>query len=104
MSGKLLHSLSESARKRVVKAREQAVAAQEQIEESASYYARKAAEGMRSQPLLAGALAAAAGSVLAAMLPGSDQEDRLFGAKRDELLAEADRVYREELAKLNKSI
>lgn len=59
------------------------------VRHQASDLQRRAGRQMESQPLLFGALALAAGAVIAAALPRSDVEDRWVGPARDRLLDEA---------------
>ncbi|MWD27123.1 DUF3618 domain-containing protein [Aquicoccus sp. SCR17] len=92
--------MSEEARKRVIKAREQAYEARVKAE----YYARKSGQKAQGfyddQPLVAGALALAVGAAIGGVLPRTRREDETFGAWSDQLFDEAERVYREERAKL----
>lgn len=93
-------NMSEDARRRVVAARSRAYEAQVKAE----YYARKSREratGMfDDQPLVVGALALAVGAAIGGALPRTSREDEAFGAYRDDLFAEAERIYREERSKI----
>ena len=54
------------------------------------------------QPLIAGALALAVGAAIGAALPRSRTEDRYMGQHSDQLMADAERIFAEEKAKLGK--
>lgn len=92
--------LSDAARERVRRAREAAISAQEAVERHTSATAREIRRTSHDNPLLVGALVAAAGAVLAASLPRTSTEDRVLGSRRDQLFDEANRVFREEAGKL----
>lgn len=94
--------MSEEARRRVIKAREQAYEARVKAE----YHARRGGERAQGfyeeQPLVAGALALAVGAAIGGILPRTKREDATFGEYSDRLFDEADRIYREERSKLEK--
>jgi hypothetical protein len=94
--------LSEQARERVIAARESAVRARA----TAASYGRegrdRAVDMYEEQPLIAGALALAVGAAIGAALPRSRTEDRYMGQHSDQLMADAERIYAEEKAKLGK--
>lgn len=96
-------ALGTEARERVIAARRRAVLARQKMSESAGRNwkaGRETAVGMfEDNPLIAGALAIAAGAALAAALPSTRKEDELFGGYSDDLMDEAERVYLEELDK-----
>lgn len=92
--------MSAEARTRVRKARAAAIAAQERAEAMVSAAASEARHTARENPLFVGAAIFAAGAALGAALPRTETEDRTFGAYRDQLFDEAERVFREEQAKL----
>lgn len=92
--------MSDMARRRVVAAREKALTAQLKLESAASRAASNLNESVRSQPLAVGGAALVGGAIVGAVLPGTEREDQAFGAYRDQVLDEADRIYREEVAKL----
>ena len=85
---------------RVAQARARAYAAQAKAEMMARRARNEAANFFYEQPLVAGALAIAAGAALGAALPRTQREDQAFGAYRDQLFEEAERVYSEERARL----
>ena len=91
--------LSESARKRVIAARTRAYEAQLRAEHYASRSREKASDLFEDQPLVVGALALAAGAAIGGMLPRTSREDDAFGAYRDQIFDDAERVYHEERAK-----
>ncbi|MSU88881.1 DUF3618 domain-containing protein [Rhodobacteraceae bacterium 2CG4] len=94
--------LSDSARERVIAARARAVEARDKARRAASQGGAAATEFFRDQPLVAGALALAAGAALGSALPRSRTEDRWMGAYSDSLFDEAESIYREERAKLER--
>lgn len=67
-------------------------AAQEGGSQLADFYDR--------QPLVIGALGLAIGTAIGAIAPRTDFEDDAMGAQRDQLFAEAERIYDEEKGKL----
>lgn len=76
-----LDDLGDKARARALAAREAAYLARVEA-------ARAGARRIRETPLLAGCLLAGAGAALAALLPGTRLEDRMFGEARDRLADE----------------
>ncbi len=95
-----LEKLPPKARKRVVKARRAAIAAQENVERQARRAARKTSGFVHEQPLTAGALALGFGVLAASLLPGTRKEDALMGKRRDALMAEARNALEEEMLKV----
>lgn len=85
---------------RVARARATAYAAQAKAEMMARRARREASGFFYEQPLVTGALAIAAGAAIGAALPRTRREDEAFGAYRDQLFEEAERVYSEERARL----
>ncbi|SFP33975.1 DUF3618 domain-containing protein [Tranquillimonas alkanivorans] len=94
------HEMNEEARRRVIAARNRAYEAQVRAEYMARRGSSQAGDFFEEQPLVAGALAMAVGAAIGGMLPSTRREDEAFGAYRDDLFAEAQRVYEEESAKL----
>lgn len=94
-----LDRLPPKARKRVINAREAAIAAQESIERQTRRAARKTKGFIYEQPLAAGALALGFGVLAATLLPGTRREDALMGKRRDALMAEARNAMEEEMLK-----
>ena len=88
--------LSDAARERVIAARQAAVDAQRQAKRALHDGGDAAADLFDRQPLVVGALAFAVGAAVAAMLPRTRTEDSYLGARRDSLMAEAERVFHEE--------
>lgn len=95
-----LAKLPPAARSRVLKARHAALSAQEAVERNAKKTARKAQRLHDDQPMIAGAVAFGFGVLAAALLPNTRREDDLMGARRDALMAEAQRVMSKEMAVL----
>jgi len=93
-------ALGEEARQRVLDARARAVHMANRAERAAREgYARlrdPARDFFDDQPLVAGALAMAAGAALAGALPRTRAEDDWLGATRDRLFDEAERILAEE--------
>ncbi|EBA11166.1 DUF3618 domain-containing protein [Roseobacter sp. CCS2] len=94
-----LDQLPPNARRRVVKAREAAIAAQESIERQTRVAARKTKGFVYEQPLTVGALALGFGILAGSLLPGTRREDALLGARRDALMADARNALEEEMLK-----
>lgn len=92
-------SFSEEAKARVVAAREAALDARRRATGAASAGAEQASDFYDSQPLVAGAIAVAVGAALGGALPRTRKEDELMGAKSDELMRQAERIFLEEKEK-----
>lgn len=93
---------SDQARDRIIAARQRAVEAREAAAHQARRGRDRAVDLFEEQPLIAGALALAAGAAVAAALPRSRVEDDYLGERSDAAMAEAQRVFREEKEKLGK--
>ena len=96
--------MTEEARRRVLAARERAVEARHQMARQWDRQSRAAAGAYDRQPLAAGALAFAAGAAVAAALPRTRIEDEYMGDQSDTLLEEAERIFKEERAKLGRVV
>ncbi|MCB1426987.1 MAG: DUF3618 domain-containing protein [Zhengella sp.] len=98
--------LGESARERVIAARERAMAARYQAGRTMRRSWRQgrdtAVDFFEDQPLVAGALALAAGAAIASAIPRSRVEDDLIGEESDHLIDEAERIFDEERHKAAK--
>lgn len=92
--------MSESARRRVVEARERALIARERAGRKVQRAGAGAADFFGEHPLVAGALAVAAGAALGGAAPRTKAEDDLVGEYSDALFDEADAIFREERDKL----
>ncbi|SFJ70060.1 DUF3618 domain-containing protein [Jannaschia pohangensis] len=92
--------LSDIARDRVIAARAAAYDAQQKMSERAGDYAAAGRDAFISQPLVGGLLALGVGAMIGAMLPRTRKEDAYLGAHRDRAVAEAERIFQEESAKL----
>ncbi len=95
-----LDALPASARKRVIRARKAALAAQKQVEHSAKKAADKSKTFLQKQPLAAGAIAVGMGALIGAFLPSTRREDDLLGEHRDTVMAAARATLNEELEKV----
>ena len=92
--------LSRQARERVIAARTRAYEAQVRAEHYAALSRDKALGFYDEQPLVAGGLAVAVGAALGGLLPRTTREDETFGAYRDQVFEDAERIYRDERARL----
>ena len=84
-----LETLTGGAQTRILAARETAYAAR-------LVAARHGARLIEERPLIAGAVAVALGAAVAAVLPRTATEDRIFGPERDQLLTRARQVLDQE--------
>ena len=91
--------LGDIARQRVVEARRKALRAQERAEHHARVARGRSTGFYFENPLAVGVGIAAVGAATAMALPRTRMEDDTFGAHRDALLAEADRVMHEEMSR-----
>ena len=94
-----LAELPEPARRRVLQARRAAIDVQEKLDRQAAIAARKARSYHYRQPLSTGAIAVGLGALVAAMLPRTRLEDDMLGAKRDELLQQAEFTLKDEFSR-----
>ncbi len=97
-------ALGEEARARVIAARERAIEARDQAERAMRRGADQAADFYNDHPIVAGALAVAAGAAVAGALPRSRFEDEHIGGYSDDLFHEAERIYQEERDKAEKVV
>ena len=88
--------LSEAARARVIAARERAVEARREAIRAARRGGQAAGDFFERQPLVAGALAFAAGAAIAALLPRTRLENEYLGQYSDDLIRQAEDIYAEE--------
>lgn len=88
-AGEKVAEYSDAANRRLHDAQHAVHEGYDAVRDRASDFQRRAGQQMESQPLLFGALALAAGAVIAAALPRSSVEDRWVGPARDRLLDEA---------------
>ncbi|MBP1806421.1 DUF3618 domain-containing protein [Rubellimicrobium aerolatum] len=91
-----LDSLPEGSRERIVAAREKAYGAMLRAERTGRDVVRDPTRALEEHPLVAGAVAFALGAAVAAVLPGTEAENRAFGSERDRLMGDASRLLREE--------
>lgn len=95
-------TFSEEARNAVVAARERAIHARDAAYDYGRQGRDKAVDLFEDHPMIAGALALAVGSAIAAALPRSRTEDAYLGEESDRLMHEAERIFADEKAKLSK--
>lgn len=91
-----LEGLSHEAQDRLLAARESAYAARMEL-------ARRAGRMIEDHPLVAAGIGMAIGAAVGAALPGTATEDRLLGADRDRLLAQAKGLLRQEQDKATRA-
>jgi hypothetical protein len=100
--------LGAQARERVERAGSGVADRAHDARERASYYGRRARQGvLRSldeQPLVLGAIGLAIGAALGAALPPSETEDELMGETRDKALRRAKEVGREQAEKAREAV
>ncbi len=94
--------MSADARERIIAARERAIAASEQASRGMSQGADRAVDFFEEHPLVAGALAFAVGAAIAGGLPRTRYEDDYFGEESDHFYDEAERIFHEERAKVER--
>ncbi|MFZ3585452.1 hypothetical protein ACOI1H_25560, partial [Loktanella sp. DJP18] len=92
--------MSAAARDRIVAARKQATEAYDQVYDAAQQGGSQLADFYDRQPLVIGALGLAIGAAIGAVAPRTDFEDDAMGKQRDQLFAEAERIYDEEKGKM----
>ncbi|PRY93743.1 uncharacterized protein DUF3618 [Hasllibacter halocynthiae] len=92
--------MDDHGKDRVAEARARAYAAQAWAEEKARNARSGANDFFSEQPLVAGAIAVAVGAAVGGMLPRTRREDEVFGAYRDQLFDEAERVFQEERSRI----
>ena len=91
-------NLSDAARERIVTARATALDAKRKLARTARRGAAKASDLFEQQPLVSGALSFAVGAAIAGALPRTQAEDEALGEHSDALIAEAERLFKEEQA------
>ncbi|EYD74856.1 hypothetical protein Rumeso_03586 [Rubellimicrobium mesophilum DSM 19309] len=91
-----LDNLPPESRDRIIAARERAYQAMLQAEQTGRDVIRDPGRALEEHPLVAGAVAFALGAAVGAALPGTEVENRTFGAERDRLMGDASRMLREE--------
>lgn len=97
-----MENLPDAARARILEARLKAIEAQHAVEAKIARASGSVQRNAQENPFLVGAIAFGLGAALAAAMPRSSIENRSIGAHRDRLLDDAERVFREETAKLRR--
>lgn len=87
--GKGLGSMTEAARSTAIQARERVYLSRIAV-------AEKGREAVEAQPLLTGAVVAAAGALVAYLFPPTETEDRLLGEARDSMAEDLKRMVKHE--------
>lgn len=95
-----LDQLPDAAKARILETRLKAIEMQSALEARVARGSDNVRKGAKENPLLVGAIAFGIGAAIAAAMPRTSVENRTLGARRDQLLDEADRIVREETAKL----
>ena len=93
-------NMTDTARDRVIAAREAAWDAERRLEARARDYAASGKDAFNQQPLIGALVAFGIGAMIGAALPRTRKEDEYLGVYRDRALSEAERIYRAESAKL----
>lgn len=93
-------NMTDTARERVIAAREAAWDAERRLEARARDYAASGKDAFNQQPLIGALVAFGIGAMMGAALPRTRKEDEYLGVYRDRALSEAERIYRAESAKL----
>jgi gas vesicle protein len=91
-----LDDMTEAAREKIIQTRQRAYQARQNASRSMSNGMTSPGTMIEEHPLIAGAVALAAGAALAASLPRTRTEDRWLGSESDRLMAEAADLLREE--------
>ncbi|WP_425099431.1 glycine zipper domain-containing protein [Tropicibacter sp. S64] len=92
-----LEKLPESARRRVIAAREHALDAQRKLERHAARLGETATRTHQEHPFTTAAIAIGVGAIAGALLPSTKQEGALLGARRDAALRKAEALLHEEI-------
>jgi ElaB/YqjD/DUF883 family membrane-anchored ribosome-binding protein len=91
-AGQRVKSAAERARQKLASTKDTVSAGLRRSSGTAQLQTQRVREGFNSllteQPLLLGALGIAVGAAIGAVLPATEQEDRLFGSARDKALSE----------------
>ncbi|MEM1387434.1 MAG: DUF3618 domain-containing protein [Pseudomonadota bacterium] len=99
--------MTDAARERVIMARRKAISVADRAQGAVRQGVSKGKDGVQNfvqeQPMVAGALAMALGAAIAGALPRTKTEDDLLGEKRDDLFAEAERVFEQERARMERA-
>ena len=96
-----LDRLGPDARERVMKARLKVIDAQEIVERHTAKAATAARQAHQSQPFATVLAVAGIGALVGALLPSTRAEGNLMGAKRDQLMRQAEAVLRAEAGNLH---
>ena len=93
-------TMSDTARLRVMQARQAAYDAQAAFDQRRRQYSRSGRDAYHEQPLVGGLIAFGIGAALGAMLPRTRSEDEYFGVYRDRAMDEAERIFSTEKERL----
>lgn len=107
-AGQRIKDTTEATRHKLASSKEALTSRVSKTAGSAQAQARRAREGfdnlLEDQPLILGALGVALGAVIGAMLPATEQEDRLFGPLRDRTMSEVKQRGEESYSKVRESV
>jgi ElaB/YqjD/DUF883 family membrane-anchored ribosome-binding protein len=107
-AGQRIKDTTEATRHKLASSKEALTSRVSKTAGSAQAQARRAREGfdnlLEDQPLILGALGVALGAVIGAMLPATEQEDRLFGPLRDKTMSEVKQRGQESYNQVRESV
>ena len=76
----------------------------DQAQDTAKWAGRRVQQMLRTNPLMAGALAATVGSAVALALPETRREDQLLGKARDSVMGQAQEIKQETMEKVERVV
>lgn len=95
---------SDEARRRVQDARHRAIRARDAASRRFNDSSRTVSDGYEAEPLIFGAAAFLVGAGLATLLPRTRREEEMFGSYSEQLFHEAESIYEEEKAKVQRAV
>ena len=107
-AGRLMGAGAEATRQKVASSKEAVASGLSKTGETAQAQADRVREGfnnlLEEQPLILGALGIALGAAIGAVLPTTEQEDRLLGRVRDQTMAQIKETSSESLNQVKESV
>jgi ElaB/YqjD/DUF883 family membrane-anchored ribosome-binding protein len=107
-AGQRIKEGTEATRHKLARSKEALTSRVSKTAGSAQAQARRAREGfdnlLEDQPLILGAVGVALGALIGAMLPATEQEDRLFGPLRDKTMSEVKQRGEESFNQVRESV